>query len=214
MASRLSLLGVGKQAAVSSWWLSGGISEANAIIVYQPKGAASLDASYTNLANPGTYDAKLGVAPTWNATDGWIFDGISQTLKPGYTSQSNHTFIVRFSGAANTNGNLFYSEGGGAHRIAPRWAGLYVNYKYSSNDSNVSPILTDGILATAGTKAYRNGVDEGITLDNSGAGGQIWIASKYGTDAFYAVKIQAFAIYNTVLSQEQMTALNTAMAAL
>jgi len=41
---------------VEPWWLSGGIAAANCVAAYQPKGAASLEASYVNLANPGTYN--------------------------------------------------------------------------------------------------------------------------------------------------------------
>ena len=33
-------------------------------MAYQPKGAASLAASYFNLANPGTYNAAPGTAPS------------------------------------------------------------------------------------------------------------------------------------------------------
>lgn len=217
MAGRLSLLGAGKQTvtAVNAWWLTGGISAANCIIAYQPKGAASLDASYSNLAKPGTYDAALGVAPTWSATDGWIFDGISQTLNIAYTSKNNHSFIIRFSEADNSSNSILCAKGSGDMHIKPRYStSIYVQYQYSSNPMRTEPGITNGILAIAGTKAYRNGVDEGVTLDNVGSTGQHWIASLAGTSSYKAVKIQALAIYDTVLSAAQISALNTAMGAL
>lgn len=68
---------------VEPWYLAGGVALANAVAVYQPIGAASLAASYVNLANPGTYDAAPGVAPTWAGASGWVFNGTSQYLRVG-----------------------------------------------------------------------------------------------------------------------------------
>lgn len=59
--------GAASPPAAAPWYLAGGAP--TPIAVYQPKGAASLAASYVNLANPGTYDAAADVpgygAPTW-----------------------------------------------------------------------------------------------------------------------------------------------------
>jgi hypothetical protein len=73
-------------AAAVPWWLAGGVAAANAIAVYQPKGAADLAASYVNLANPGTYDAAPGTAPTFDAATGWTFNGSTQYLTTGVTN--------------------------------------------------------------------------------------------------------------------------------
>ena len=96
------------QAAVD-WWLSGGINAANAIVVYQPKGAASYAASLVNLANPGTYDAYAGSAPTWAAGTGWTFNGSTQYLyahSSGFSdlvSNGAYTFCIRFACDGNVS---------------------------------------------------------------------------------------------------------------
>ena len=43
-----------------SWWVVAGKT---CVAAYEPLGAASLAASYVNLANPGTYDATPGTTP-------------------------------------------------------------------------------------------------------------------------------------------------------
>lgn len=68
-----------RRAAAAGWWQVAGQTCAAA---YQPIGAASLAASYVNLANPGTYNAAPGVAPTL-AAGGWSFDGLTQYLTTG-----------------------------------------------------------------------------------------------------------------------------------
>ncbi len=101
-------LGVGKQTSAAAWWLSGGISAANCIAAYQPKGAADLAASYVNLANPGTYNAAPGVAPTWAAADGWTFGGTNYLLCGSATLNHNDiTVIVRADPADNIRRTLF-----------------------------------------------------------------------------------------------------------
>lgn len=68
--------------AAADWWVVPGKT---CVAAYQPIGAASLAASYVNLANPGTYDAAPGVAPTWASATGWTFNGSTQYLTTGIT---------------------------------------------------------------------------------------------------------------------------------
>jgi hypothetical protein len=67
----------------ADWWLSGGISAANCIAAYQPKGAVSYAASKVNLANPGTYNATEGTAPAFDTAVGWTFNGTTMFLETG-----------------------------------------------------------------------------------------------------------------------------------
>jgi hypothetical protein len=76
------------------WWVVGEISASNAIAAYQSKASASLAASYSNLANPGTYNLTATVAPTWDTTSGWIFTG-TQFLKTGIQpSDSTWSYLI------------------------------------------------------------------------------------------------------------------------
>lgn len=64
-------------AGSTPWYLAGGLSASDWLATFQPIGAASLAASYSNLINPGTNDAAPGTAPTFNAATGWAFASAS-----------------------------------------------------------------------------------------------------------------------------------------
>ncbi len=72
----------------SGWWDNNG-AISGCVAAYQPIGAASLAASYSNLANPGTYDCTVfagHTAPTFATETGWTFDGGNHTLKTNVTN--------------------------------------------------------------------------------------------------------------------------------
>jgi hypothetical protein len=190
--------------------------------VYQPKGAASLAASYVNLANPGTYDAALGAAPSFDEATGWTFNGIDQYLTTGVVPASGWSMIARVSGAGGGTifGQRSIAVGSTSHQIVPNATGNIVAYRNGGSiDVTKSPGLTSGILAMAGNAAYRNGINENITLQ--AFGGETPLAMFLGArnnqnvvHAFFSGSIAAFAIYNTTLSAAQVAAISAAMALL
>jgi hypothetical protein len=208
------------------WWLSGGIAAANCIAAYQPKGAADLAASYINLANPGTYNAAPGVAPTWDAVNGWIFPG-NKYLKTGVipvvTSQS-WSAIVRASGITGTTNNYIF----GCYVTAPTPDALFyivsrpTSFTQFANGGVGKLFLSRndpaGIFAMAGKNCYFDGLLLGS--DTGGNGGtpalEIYIGcvNLNGSPSSYLTgNIQALAIYNTDVSSYN-TPLYTAIAAL
>jgi len=219
LSSQLGALGRARGAAVvAPWW-------AGAIAAYQPKGAASLAASYTNLANPGTYNAALGVAPTWDALTGWTFNGTNQYLISGVMPQSQFwSYIIKYSDAVGDAGWIFGLDGGvGGPRfigIQPRRFGNRVRF-FNGGSADSSPQLVTGVLLIAGTKCFRDGVDSGLALaawggtapTNSLTIGCINNPSGAPAD-FLAVKIQAFAIYSFTLTAQEVADVSAAMAAL
>jgi len=208
-------------AAIIPWYLSGGISAANCIAAYQPKGAANLAASKVNLANPGTYDAAAGSDPSFDTSYGWSFNGTSQYLTTGIVPLVNQTWsaIVRFTDFAQTGFNALFgsSHAGGKGFIIARTASYYY---YNGGALNIATPLADGVSGFAGNKGYRNGVAETGTIGTDGTNiYDIYIGTfnNVGSPTFGAgntKKIQAFAIYDTVLTSTQMGLLSTAMAAL
>lgn len=201
-------------AAAVPWWLSGGVSAANAIVVYQPKGAASLAASYSNLANPGTYDAAPGVAPTLTA-DGWTFDNTTY-LTTNFTAPGLTAWAIRFSNAAvDSSGGIFGDI-----------SALYTRLSLSPNRGDGSFIWSNGSSATIPGAAISGGVvisapslyvngnyvafSSGFAWPASGAL-RIGAVNSWGPQA---CKIQALAIYNTTLTAPHVLAISTAMAAI
>ena len=204
------------------WWLLGGLSNANAIGIYKPIGAASLAASYINLANPGTNNAAPGTAPTFAAATGWAFNG-SAYLTTGIVPASGWTLIVRFSNAPTASDSMLAgsNNGGATDRrfyLCNRLGGDNVTYG-AGGFTNASPALAAGVLAIAGQQAYRNGAADGAAI---GAWGgtttyDIWIGGLNLTGTINRVttgKIQAVAIYNTALTAAQVAAISSAMALL
>ena len=224
LGSRASIggpLGSGRGGA-AAWYLAGGVSAANCVAAYQPKGAASLAASYTNLANPGTYNLeKYGTDITWDNTNGWGTNWASNrflktNIIPG---EGGWSLIARWS-----NGTTAYSVAVGNNVNSGYKLGLGSGPFNAGWFHNGGSLLATGGAVAAGVYAvtdepYRNGADVG-TL--SGAPGTpatpIVIGGAYNISTavanVWAGYIQAVAIYNVTLSAAQVAAISTAMAAL
>ena len=230
-------LGVGKQtSAAVPWWLSGGISAANCIAAYQPKGAADLAASYVNLANPGTYNAAPGVAPTWAAADGWTFGGTNYLLCGSATLNHNDiTVIVRADPADNIRRTLFTCT----TTNIPRLPSFELN---ADNGGKGMAILEPGIWRLRNDNCHDNGehvfaftvnlypTADIMYLDGTDIGGAnvgetpsglltransmaIGVRTLPNTQLYKGI-ISALALYSPRLSAAQVAALTAAMAAL
>lgn len=217
--------------AAVPWWLSGGIAAANCIAAYTPKGAASLAASYDNNAAPGnglpdgTYDATLGVAPTFDAATGWTFLAAStQYLLSGWVpaGDQNQSVIVRLSGGVGTNFACGIYESGTkslalrpGHFSAPNWVHSYTN---GGALTLTGDLRAAAVMAVAGSTAYLNGVAEaGVVGGWGGAPTSVFgigAAMNLLVPTYWSGNIQALAIYNTTLTAPQVLAVYTAMAAL
>lgn len=202
--------------AAASWWLSGGISAANCIAAYQPKQAASLAASYVNLANPGTNNAAPGSAPTQAGATGWTFGG-GQYLTTGIVPTSSYSMIIRFNGC-NASTLIGTSTAGGTTIFYMRI--LAASFRYANGATqDIAPTVSTGVFAMAGNQGYRNGTADGSTIATGASGvtqpiyigalNNAGVASQFVTGDIYAA-----AIYNTTITAGQVAALYTAMQAL
>jgi len=189
---------------------------------YQPKGAASLVASYIDLSGNGN-NAGVGVAPTWDAVNGWKFNGSTQYLTTGFVPSSDTTqsmivqYTTRTSAAYRAIAGISDSS---SQRLAlsGQWtAGVaYMN----GGGLDIAPLLNAGNLCVAGVQGYRNGVADGAAF--APAWGGIPTSSVYigcwnasGVAAlFCALYIQAFALYDCTLTAPQVLAVANAMVAL
>jgi hypothetical protein len=196
---------------LGTWWLAGGITPANCLAAYQPVGADSLAASYINLANPGTNNAAPGVAPDWTAQKGWIGDGSTQYLLTGIVpAPPNFTMIVRYWFESSSQMIMGSFNNGSTYYVLT----IQTNYIYGANN-NVTAVQTRGVLAIAGTNGYKNGeLDTALTANWSGTGTQLEIFGYRNVNnpaSLMKGTIQAVAIYNTILTEEQIEAVSRAM---
>lgn len=215
-------------AAATPWYLAGGAPMP--VAAYQPIRAASLAASYSNLANPGTYDAAPGVAPTWASATGWTFDGSTQyldsTIYPPSDAPATWTIIVQFSGAEKGNVVGTTSMTGAGYGLFPKtpvtgtkafWqTGEYFDGFWIEN----APNMVSGNMALAGITAYRNGSQEGIAF---GSSSRAWLSlgigrrggnATFGPIYYFSGSIQAIVFYSVPLAAPQVAAVSAAMAAL
>ena len=186
---------------------------------YQAKGAASLAASYVNLANPGTNDAAPGTAPAFDTSYGWDFNGSTMYLTTGIVPTVSHTVIVRFSDGNTASNDLFgVQESAGTFFVRPSNGFAQRAYNNAGNRS-VSGAVTSGVIGFAGKNAYLNGSSDGTI----GAGTFTWTAAMYlgarhisgtGPGGYTNARIQAVAIYSTTLDATQVAEITTNMAAL
>lgn len=203
----------------SGWWdNSGAIS--GCVLAYQPIGAASLAASYTNLQNPGTYDATPGTAPTFAAATGWTFAaGSSQYLDTQYQPVgTTKTLIARYSGVSpggyavlsctdvlNTaNLFLFASLAGSVY---------YANIGTAAR----SPQMAAGVIGLSGGQPYRNGATDGAAFTAGSATWRNLHVGRYnigtgGTQYYLTGSVQAIAVYTGNLTAGEMSTVMTAMA--
>jgi len=210
--------------AAIPWYLSGGIAAANCIAAYQPKGAASLAASYVNLVTPGTYNAAPGTAPTWDVTNGWILNGATQYLKSGVIPANNQSWgmIVRFSNGTVTGGGIRTvcgSNAAGDTRFRlDNYNSFLSKCVYANGNFSSSTSRSSGVMGVFGNQGYYNGSTDGSTMTGWGGSAiEIYLGGNNVSGApgnYFSGYIQAIAIYNTTLSGTIIGLLTTAMAAL
>lgn len=196
------------------WWLSGGISAADCLIAYQPKGAADYATSKVNLANPGTYDAISSDDPGWSAANGWYqisgdyIDTVFNAWLPEYSliiRYADFTTGVYLFGVAGTPNDLYYRFDGRA-----------------SNGDGFKSVThpASGVVAIADRDCYINGSLETSILqawNGSETLHSLYLLGTYlnGGDYYHAsCKIYAFALYKITLTGTQVGLLGTAMNAL
>lgn len=208
-----------------NWWLPTGITASDVVCAYKAEGASSLAASYSNINNPGTQDAIAIVPPTWDAVNGWKFNGNDQYLDTGTEPASTWSVICKYSDVlVNNTGNLF-----GISLFSPETR--YLSYQPISNSNEhkygmQSSIISvmgignplSGIVSIAGNQGYLNGLPDGepatpvsysgttgkylyIGCLNFNGGGLVWTP----IDAY----IQSFALYNKTLTGTQIAEVTT-----
>ena len=219
--SVISKMPVIKTGGSPAWYRAGGAPAP--VAAYQAKGAASLAASYVNLANPGTYDCTLGSAPTLSG--GWGFNGTSNYLKTGVVPSANSwSAVIQFSAAATPAGGTYaFGVLDGATTkffgIAPTYATTDCLFANANLVQIAAGAKTSGNLAIAGAQGYYNGSTFGSAISQSGLNParEIFIGCLNNSGSagnYLAITIHALAIYNTTLTAGQVSAIATAMAAL
>jgi hypothetical protein len=211
-------LGRSRRRATPWWYVAG----QTCVAAYQPIGAASLAASYVNLAQPGTYDAAPGVAPTFDSATGWTFDRATDKnwLETGIlVDTALYSAFVRFwSVNVNAAIPLGAITGTSSFFIDPAYnAGTSRRYSYGKGIILDGMLSGENIMGIAGTQGYLNGVADGDSLMPAPIlDYTLNIGRRNGISPGweFSGRIQALAIYSTTLSASDVAALTARMQAL
>lgn len=203
--------GAGALGPAGGWWDDFG-SITCAWAAYQPKGAASLAASYIDLTGNGN-NCGPGVAPGWNAVNGWIFNATNQWLDTSFIPQidQSQSMLMQFTNYTSVGVEMAMGvrTGGGDYLIAPNYTGSIL--RGNGGNISVAPGLLIGNIGVAGSQGYRNGVAEGAPFGAWGAGGafSVYIGCWNQTGAplrFCATYIQAVSLYDCTLTPAEVAA--------
>ena len=220
----------------TEWWEPA----PGAVAVYVAKGAASLADSYIDLTGNGN-DAYPGVAPGWNATDGWIFTGsewLDTPVVPSMAARSmvlycqadaEHYIKAGYRSSIYTRRSLYLARGYEYDPPEPSdwqsqmgWGsgGALLNSRPTSEPDVATTV------AVGGQAIYFNGsphtTGTGISTVSN------WSGSALGSSEHMYIgdihndriggadggQIYALAIYNTNLTADEIASIHAAMIAL
>jgi hypothetical protein len=204
----------------SNWWEPAGAF--TVVAAYQPIGAASLEASYTNLANPGTFDAGPGVAPGWDAVNGWSFDGLAKYLRTGIVGSSAVSFLFRFSNCTGSLVTMGAAQSAPTRYtfIRPRTTTNRQIFLSATDSFTKAGALTAGVFGWGGYSVYLDGAPDG-TVSGAPADSPAAIEMFLGAlnfdgspTQYGAMNIIAAVVYSTTLDAAQVAEVAGDMATL
>jgi hypothetical protein len=200
---------------VPVWWFSGGVEASDIQIVYQPMGMGNIALSHININNPGVNDAIEIVAPTWNPSVGWIFDGTQYLSTGDFDTSEETTIIIRFSGFVGSQDEDFgllgkWISDKDLALIFNNTSNVWENRAYLDNQScHFDGIVNSGVITITKNGIYLNGalqISFTTPTDFTDTTALFIGAINFnGSPAFYFKgNIQAVAIYKATLSLPQI----------
>lgn len=209
------------------WWCPCGITPADVIMVFQPKGAADFASSLINLNDPGTNDAidsGGNTTPTWDINNGWTGESTpnNRYLRSNFTPPNDQSMsmLVRFTNGGDSGyficGSKYVGQGESDYGLS---IGEYTVTYYNNGIWSITDVSKEGVYGFAGNKLYKNGIQQPseILIGNGITTSKINPLGKNTNDVVYAGypnSIQAEVWYNKILTPEQMATVSSAMAAL
>lgn len=212
--ARMIATGVLGGGRVTPWYLAGGVPAANCKGAYIGKGAASYEVSKINLASPGTNNLiDTAHVPDWTADGGWT-GGTGKYFSTGIVPASGWSAVVW---VANGSGAGYYF--GERPETGDTFFGIsaesyFLNGAFGGSSALIAA-KTSGILAIAGPAAYFNGnkiADLPAWSGTNLLACYVLCRNKLNSENLpVAGNVYAFAIYDTILTQEQIQAVGAAL---
>lgn len=210
---------IGNKMSVSVPWYNTG-NTPDPLAIWQAKGAASLAASYVNLVNPGTHDLTVGVAPTLDSY-GWVSGSGTAYLVSDIVPTLSYTMIARVIATAAVQAFIGCQTSATQRFYFRNTIATVEYYRGSAAAASTAPSITvDTVYAVADVNTYRNGSPEAVS---AGGGANPThpimvmgynLAGAVASRMLTGTKMAAAAVWNTILTPQQVLDVSTALAAL
>lgn len=193
------------------------------LAAYQPMLCDELEISYSNVANPGTYDAIPGSGsydgPDLVVGHGWEFNGSSEYVNTGVIATETTTMLIRYTNAdgfADILAGVIYN--GNNYYITLQQSFDQIRFYWGDFQTITGPHQTGGVLGLSGPSGYLDGymleTDIGVWIND---GGEIYVGAinnsaspTFGDSGEF--RIQLIAIYDDILDDAEMLEISTTMA--
>lgn len=194
------------------WYRAG--SAPRPVAAYQAIGASSLNASYTNLVNPGVNSLSvMGTPPAWTPQNGWYSNSVILAgLDTGRLSYyPNDTVILRYVADSDwpmSNSVIVGTGSTNALRI-------FRNNQQFMTVAQAQILPLTGVVAINNDGVYVNGtmVSSAYNVGSGQSSSSLKILRS--TDGqYYRGSVGALAVYNVKLTAKQISAVSTAVSAL
>jgi len=203
--------------ASGGWWNNFGAIACD-YAAFQPKGAVSLLASYTDLTGNGR-DCAPGTAPTWDALNGWKFLGASaQYLDCGWAGPQDQTWSALAVYTNKTAGSWMWGHTDAGSNVS----GFYPRFGDRVNQGGAqaifaAPVGAAGVAGYAGRQGYSGGAPNGPLIGVSvrvGVQNNMMIGTNDPAGGHITAYLQAIVFYSCTLSAVEVAAVSALMAAL
>ena len=202
-----------------AWWNVGGITSCQCALQFV--GAPCLPIALLDLTGNGNNATLAGTTyPTWDNVNGLKGNGSGYASIP-VTPAASWSAIIKFTNGPTSPSYLKIfgcCNGSGLNGFMVGVNNSNTAFFQNGTQANENIPVTQGIYAIAGTGGYANGTSLTTSLSNNptSLSAIFLLAASISGSATgqFSGDIQAFAIYNTVLSASQVAAITAAMNAL
>lgn len=201
---------------ILNWWLAGGTIDPSLVVgAWQSVKRPNFASTLVNLNNPGTNNLTSPVNPDWNQQNGWQGKNTGGYFNTGINLNQNHTVVIKFTRVNPGDAVFGVVDGANGVYLLPSDGANTHSCRWDAQTNSHAPRLDRNIVSLCGRTMYlESNLHFTFNTATFSLSRPVYIMARNngGTaDLFYQGNVHFFAIYNTPLTQTQVTYLNAAM---
>jgi hypothetical protein len=202
------LLGCQRHKYHSKWWLGGGIHPEDVLGAYQSVQMPSFDKTLINLNDEDVNPLTAPVQVNWNPQNGWRGVSTNGYFDTGINWRETYSLIVKFTRPQSGDSVLGVIDGANGVDVHPSEGANSHYCRWAAQSNSHAPKYDREIMAICGRNLYINGNlhftfnSATFTLTRN-----LYLMARNngGTaDLFYNGNVHAFAMYNKILTQQEV----------